>query len=782
MRTTVIRVVAALAMAATVTGAAAEEMIVQQGERIIRPGETAAYELPPFEPTGEHLVLEFEARMDTPQAGGSMYYLDLRVNGEAVAAAQDRLTSRLLNKPLGVPYRDETMLYWYSAGTGWRAVYAPDFESFGPAENHGPEPYRFVIDVTDVLAADRPNALSFHRIVGTSQADLVIRNVLLRTAPDGALARTSEYALWDVSDASIRVHDNGALLIEAGGRHYAISSAWSWPGAGLNALGADTGSGRWRVTVEQQSATSWLVEASDPAYLLRRSISVADGRVRVRDEITNRADSPIGIVNRHELALADQPVPVIYLGGNPDPTITDTYMRANTTIFVPLGEFGLGVALEDDATRCQATLFAAPDALSTGWSNRRLALAPQETYTLEWSVYPCLHGDYWTFINRVRADWGVNDITVAGPYGFIQPTRYGRDDADVAAIRELLRKGGQRGIITGGGWHYDDDPEPKWIGFGTGIFNEPFDEYRRLLRRAIASFHAADPLVDFLVYVHCFYNSPQTDEDKQRFHDSLATDRYGEQKVHHWGATYRSSPMVIPTLENSFGRAFLQACERLLDDFGADGLYLDESNGGHAGYTWSAWDGRSAEIDPDTYEVTALIGNPTLMSSPVRLRLESMAEGRGGLLIANGHPYVMAENRASFPRFVEAQHTASRASETHLYTPLVWDYGTYPDASRLRRDLAWGTIPVRLNMSLPSGPFSQLYPLTAVEVHEGWILGRERIIISESGSYCWPGDAVRARVHAWDADLTAQPAREIVVDGPTEVSVPPGGIAVIERI
>jgi hypothetical protein len=769
-----------LALLLILAGATADDIVVQREERVIPPGQTATYELPPMDPGDRHLLMEFEARMESPKPGGSMFYLDVRLDDEPIAAAQDRLTARLLNKPLGVPYRDDTMLYWYAAGTGWRVVYAPDFESFGPAQDHGPEPYRFVVDVTDMIEAGRPHDLSFQRVAGTTQAHLVIRNVKLRTAPEGATPRASRYALQPVGEARVRVSDDGALVIGAGGREYRLSSTWSWPGAGLNALGAKSGSSRWRVTMRKRSATEWVVEGADPAYQLRRRVSVADGRVRVRDEVTNRRDQPLGIVHRHELGLGDEPVPVIYLGGNPDPTVTETYPRGNTTLFVPLGAFGLGLALEDDAARCQSVLFAAPEALTTGWRNARLALAPRETYALEWSLYPCPHGDYWTFINRVRTDWGVNDVTVQGPYGFIQPIRYGRDDTDVAALREQLQQGRQWGVITGGGWHYDDDPKPRWLAFGVGILGEPFAEYRRLLRRAIENFHAADPAVKFLVYVHCFYNSPQTEAEKERFRDSWVTKREGEQQVKGWGDIYKPSPMVFATLNNSFGPAFLRACEGLLDDFGATGLYLDESNG-HGGYTWNAWDGRSAEIDPETYEISALIGNPVLMSSPVRLALEQMTAERGKAFIANGHPYLGAENRARFPRFVEAQHLASRAAETHLYTPLVWDYGSYQDTSRLRRALSWGTIPVRLNLSLAAGPFGHLYPLTTREVHEGWILARERIIISASGRYCWPGEAVRARVHTWQADLTEEPVREVTVNGPTQITVPAGGVVVIER-
>ncbi|NLF16870.1 MAG: hypothetical protein GX595_06380, partial [Lentisphaerae bacterium] len=636
------------------------------------------------------------------------------------------------------------------------------------------------MDITDLVRPGGTNLLGFHRPAGSSPAALVIRRVRWRQVAGAASSRRSSYALSGGPVSSqVAVDDRGGLVVTAGGREYRLRSTWSWPGAGLNALGAASESARWAVRVEPSGPAAWTVEATDPAYVLRREVHNEAGRVRVRDLLTNRTDRPLGIIVRQDLDLAGEPVPVVYLGGNPDPTVTAVSPRGNTTLFVPLGDFGLGLALEDDASRCQARLTVSPDALSAGWENRHLALAPGESYALEWSLYPCGHGDYWAFINRVRRDWGVNDITVQGPYAFLQPTRYAA--AAPEDLRGHLQAGRQRGIITGGGWHYDDAPMPRLLAFGTGIFSEPFEEYRRLLRAAIGTFREAAPEVPVMVYVHCFYNGPQTEAEKERLRDSWATDREGAQQEHAWGERYQPSPMVVPTLSNRFGPEFLKACEALLDDYGAGGLYLDESNGGHVDYTWNAWDGRSAQIDPATYQIEALVGHPVLMSVPVRQALAALIAARGKAFIANGTPYVMAENHGRYPRFVEAQHLASRASETHLYTPLIWDYGVVEDCRRLRRALAWGTLPVRLNLAQSAGPLARCFPLTVQEVHPGWILARERLVISDSGRYGWPGETVPARLYVWQEDLIEQPVRDLVVDGAVAIEVPARGLAILER-
>jgi len=631
-----------------------------------------------------------------------------------------------------------------------------------------------------MVHGDRPNTISFHRLVGCTQRPMVVRNARLVLSDQGADLTQTAHRLEGVEGFTVSVTDRGSILITADGQRFECRSLFSYPRAGFNVLGPHTDDSRWRPVVTPRGRDRWTVYCRDPLYRLQRTVRVDAGRVRIEDRLTNTGAEPIGVVHRHEMGLGEEPVPKAFLGGAVDPTRREADARGNPTVFVPLGEFGLGLVIEDDVTRNHGRCLFEPREPMAGFADDRLAIPAGESHTIRWSIYPTLHGDYWRFINRVRADWGVNDITVEGPWGFIQPEKFAAPDLDIAKLREYLDRGGQYGVLTGGGWHYREQEPPKFIGFGAGVFNEPFDGYRQSLSRCIENFRAADPDLKFLVYEHCFYNSPQTPEQKQQLRDSWVTGPGGEQLVREWGGPYMPSPMVYPTTTNSFGAAFTGVVDRLMDEFGADGIYQDEANHGAESYTHNLWDRRSAIIDPQTFEITALVGHVTLLSSPYRRALHRHIVDRGGHHVANGAPNVMAENQQPFPRFVEANNYALRAAETHLYTPIVWDFGRY-DAARLRRNLAWGTVPIRLNISAEAGPVAHFYPLTTVEVHRGWILARERIIVSESGEYCWPGVSVRARLHCWDAELTDLPARELTVDGPTRVDVPPGGLAVIER-
>ena len=54
-------------------------------------------------------------------------------------------------------------------------------------------------------------------------------------------------------------------------------------------------------------------------------------------------------------------------------------------------------------------------------------------------------------------------------------------------------------------------------------------------------------------------------------------------------------------------------------------------------------------------------------------------------------------------------------------------------------------------MVIPTHPHltHYMFPITPVELHEGYILGRERIITNRSGLFGW-GDAAGHEVHVFD--------------------------------
>ncbi len=123
-----------------------------------------------FTPTGDYqsVHLVYEVRMEFPRAAGSTYVMAWDVNGLPLRAAATRTQVRLLNKPLTFAMASGLEIGW-AVGNTWRAVYSPDFELVQGAGAGGmrieqADPYRFVIDITDMVTRGEENTIDLlHR-------------------------------------------------------------------------------------------------------------------------------------------------------------------------------------------------------------------------------------------------------------------------------------------------------------------------------------------------------------------------------------------------------------------------------------------------------------------------------------------------------------------------------------------------------------------------------------------------------------------------------------------
>ena len=166
----------------------------------------------------------------------------------------------------------------------------------------------------------------------------------------------------------------------------------------------------------------------------------------------------------------------------------------------------------------------------------------------------------------------------------------------------------------------------------------------------------------------------------------------------------------------------------------------------------------------------------------------------GKMLIGNGEPVTETMTKVRFPRFVEAWNAGSLRN-AHLYTPLGLG-----SPSKLRREddilpgirshiengglwyyyLGWNQ--VRLTRPCAA---ARLFPFTPIELHAGYLIGKERIVASRSGVYGW-GDKSAVKVYAYGPtgeelkDFKA-PRRIIGGKAYTELKLPPGAIGIIER-
>ena len=129
-----------------------------------------------------------------------------------------------------------------------------------------------------------------------------------------------------------------------------------------------------------------------------------------------------------------------------------------------------------------------------------------------------------------------------------------------------------------------------------------------------------------------------------------------------------------------------------------------------------------------------------------------------GSLIGNGAPYTQAMVDLQFPCFVETG-SISHCRRSHLYSPIaLGDHLTErseEDAySTMLAALEFGCVYHWYNdmLVLPTHKTitSYMFPITPMELHQGYIIGEERIITKNSGLYGW-GDASEHEVHVYDA-------------------------------
>lgn len=100
----------------------------------------------------------------------------------------------------------------------------------------------------------------------------------------------------------------------------------------------------------------------------------------------------------------------------------------------------------------------------------------------------------------------------------------------------------------------------------------------------------------------------------------------------------------------------------------------------------------------------------------------------------------------------------------------------------IRERLAIGLLHYRVGLADRSDVLRHCYPITIRELHAGWIVGDERVVTMLSGSYGWPGETVAARLRLYEADGSARPVLELAPAERHPVTVPEGGVAILERL
>lgn len=763
-------------------------------EHHVAPGQVWRVELPEFSADGSRL-LKLTVRLESPKMGGYGTYMTLVFNGRPLDAARTRYSIRLMNKPLSFRRETGQKVYWNHGDGLWETIFAPsfntDFKRMGPDVA---EPYTYLIDVSDLAHSGKSNVVEIANTYPiTPPRDLVVTMDWLAAKHSKHEARRAPRPTLAMMP-KLSVGEDGTFALATSDKSIEVESSFSIPGGGVNRFGSVSKEAAWRPQVTQVDAHRWLVESADQFYSLRREILQTAGRIAVQDTFKNLTARDIGIIFDNYLNLADHPqLDYCRIGGLLGQGVNNVNSRANPTLFFPLNRSSLTMVAEDDVLRNQATFYFDTKELRSGIRDGMFALAPNASYTVKWSIYIRPSDDYFDMINQLRQDWGAN-ITIPGPVHFVNYRPFARMSRQ--GIVDAIRKSGARYFAF---WQVDtpsDKPAAQWdnkqiVAMGSGVFDPIFTHELQLVKKAVANLHAAGSEVKVALYSEPFFVCPEKPDD-MTFKDSWVTTSDGKRAISQYNNNkFYNYRTVYPTLHNSYGKAYMRMIDFYLDDLNLDWLYIDESNGPGVtiqagdnleGYlTYNAWDGHSAKIDPKTGMITQKCGFLTLLSDDFLKTVVEKVRRKGGFVLFNGPG--TTRSRQDSPSMSETQWDITRGYRTHLGTPLAFAPLAYSsNMLDVRQRLDRGMLLFRSPWITTATPVRHFFPFTPIALHDGWMVGHERIITDKSGSFGWPDGPFAGKLYVYDGKGELALTQTIGVRStPLTIDVPDGGVAILER-
>ena len=714
------------------------------------------------DPAKGRVVIDFRSRIDYPRLGGWCPCWQIFVNGKVLTATATRSEPRLLNRPYLIPHK---WFKQYRADNGsdkWYAIYMPEYG----LENKGfvtptSEASRTKLDISDIVRIGGTNVVSF-RAGGLSTATYTANGITNMT-PGVVFSDLKIYSedertkLPRAKEASLRAsvkmppvtkfalkESNAALEVEVRGRRTAVKSVFSVPGGGEAEMG-----GRRRIDT--------------PFYSVERKMVKKANRIDVFDTFKSKTNALIGVKVRYE--IGQKGFDPVYVAGDASPSADEFSGGRNPSVLGVCGEKGFSLALlaQDDVFRVQNVQYCKNGAF--GIRTDGLALKPGEPRTVEWSIYPVESEDYYDFVNIVREDWDVN-FPIVGSFNLSMNLfkRYSRE-----SVQRLVENFGL--TVNSFGCHIWSHLGGKYKNYrdtiyGMGlnsskvrvridsknIITDDPSAVRDFKRECIANARKHTPDLKILSYIH---NQICVDADDDKYSEARMIGANGKPMNYNAGPSGR---LFVPTKDNLYGKDFMKLVDWYLDSFDLDGLYHDELNhcNSRIYYGDKMWDEATVELDAEN-NVKRKLSYVCLLKLDFTLGMfDHIVNKRKKLFIGNFSPETRSERRFKFPRFEETYNSRWIAL-SHLYTPIqLGDMLTYANTPKdMAADQRIALMRGALYYHYCGGTgcptlSSKMFPFTPVELHGGWLVGKERILTAVSGEFGWRGESPEVDVFVFD--------------------------------
>lgn len=520
------------------------------------------------------------------------------------------------------------------------------------------------------------------------------------------------------------------------------------------------------------------VTGGNPYFRHERKVIPDKEWLIVCDTFTNLTDENLPLMQEHRLPAGDAATGV-WLAGAKLPTGSGRHFEGgeNPSAFVAMDHGGVGLLALNDELRVHSTLTADRGTIALG--DPFFYLGPRATYTSEFAVVPVDEPDYFAFVNAARRLLDVN-FTIDVNFAFVFPPVHEWSDTTLTnwvANKSATYLVQSNDEVKNKNGHYARCTD--WINGAKTNHVKFLERLRRLY---------PDRSVKAGIYFDCFLDT--TEENKKRFAADRALDADGRHIVY---GSHTYMTMYIPTLApGGWGREAARMVDIILDDLKFDGVFWDEFTQSAAFWVYSHRDGCSADIDPKTHRIQRLKGAAPLLSREYRAAMVQRIRENGARLVINGAPCTRTLGRLNITSFTETG-SISHCRKVQLYCPLaLGDHLTETsekDAYRvMRHALEYGCLYAWYGMDFPV-PYKTLtehmFPFTPIEIHNGYVLGKERIITARSGLFGW-NDRSEFTVYVYDRDGRAtdrHPVQRVERDGKiyAEARLPGGYTAAIVR-
>jgi len=675
----------------------------------------------PAIPSGYQAVLSLEARLDNPKLGGYTQAMLLTLNGKVLGI------DRLLNKKQNEMMADGRII-GMAAGDKFTVPVASNFTETQESKTYSLKnvqtplfefrvddllkPVGNVLEIKNAPRHDVDKALILqdgkllYRIPSTAK--------VLLGPPTGALPLIAPQSVQPVKYQLTQRLD-GQFTLKFNGETFHVNSQYSTP------------AGKW-------------VNDSNSFFTVKRQIEQTGESIVIRDTFTNLTDKNLPLMHREEVQMQPDK---LWLGGLTTSSATGTSSsNSNPTVFGVQGKTGIGLLPLDDVFQVHIKDYSTGNTI--GLADDNLVIKPKSTYTAEWALVPVSSADYFDFINATRRLLDVN-FSIDGSFAFLRADPNAVGKWSDQKLTDFVNNKDAKYLCLGPNY-------PRYKGLipqGTQLQQMDLSDWKTAIARRRRLF----PNVKQMAYFHCFLDV--SEDAPEKYHDSRLMLANGTQ------ADYGQSPykLFVPTLTDSYGAAVAKNIDLILGDMKLDGVYWDEFQKSRYDYTYndSMWDGVSADIDPETMQITRLKGSVTLLSQPWRLEQAKRILQNHVLITNGGTPYTKALRDLHHPAFSETG-SISNLRSVQLYTPIaLGDHlseRSEEDAYHVMLNaLNYGALYYWYNDMTVIPTYHTLtqymFPITPMELHEGYIIGKERIITNRSGVFGW-NDSSSHEVHIYD--------------------------------